>query len=395
MTTWSLILAAGSGTRLSSATSGTRKQFLAWQGAPLYWHSAKALASVPAMAGLVFVFPLEELEERRKEISDLSKHNDLGVNIAIVPGGDSRRASSRKGLEAVPPDCDYVLIHDAARPFVTPSLTLRIIKALQNGARTVVPAVPVKDTVRMVGDDGLVTTLDRSRLHAVQTPQGFPRDVLFRAHSRAEKEAWTVTDDASMAERLGETVTLVPGDEANTKITTPEDLTLLAALPPISMVRTGWGYDVHKYGSGRPLKLGGIPIPSGPEVEAHSDGDVLLHALIDALLGCLARGDIGELFPDTDPAFENVSSGVLLNQVLALAEQDGLEIEHVDLTLICQVPRIAPIKGQIKKNIVSLLALDPDQVNIKATTEEGLGFTGQKKGIKAVAVVTGRIAHNG
>ncbi|MBG3877250.1 2-C-methyl-D-erythritol 2,4-cyclodiphosphate synthase, partial [Desulfovibrio oxamicus] len=311
----------------------------------------------------------------------------------------------------LPRECDAVLVHDAARPFATAALSNAVLDALAAGAPGVVPGVTVTDTIKQT-DNGVVThTPDRSGLVAVQTPQGFALSALRDAHERARAGGWTVTDDAALLERCGLDVRVVPGEVANAKITTPEDLAMLddaetarapwdarngqARLIPC----TGWGYDVHRYvlkegaGSpgqpGRPMKLGGVPIPGGPEVVAHSDGDVLLHALADALLGCIGGGDIGQHFPDTDAALDNANSAVLLDEVLGLTRAAGLEITNVDLTVIAQVPRLAPWREQIRRNVCRLLALDETMVNVKATTEEKLGFTGEKKGLKAVAAVTG------
>ncbi|MDD4950965.1 MAG: 2-C-methyl-D-erythritol 2,4-cyclodiphosphate synthase, partial [Desulfovibrionaceae bacterium] len=218
-------------------------------------------------------------------------------------------------------------------------------------------------------------------------PQGFKRGLLVRAHALAQEQGWEVTDDASLVERMGEPVLVVPGEEANVKITTPEDLARLNQARPAAPC-VGLGYDAHRYGPGRPLVLGGIPIPNGPRVQAHSDGDVLLHALTDALLGCAGAGDIGLLFPDTDPAFEAMSSSIFVKEALARAQEAGLKIVHADLTVVAQTPKIAPWREQIAENVAGLLGLERGQVNVKATTEEGLGFTGEKKGLKAYALVT-------
>lgn len=190
-------------------------------------------------------------------------------------------------------------------------------------------------------------------------------------------------------EAHGHPVLVVPGEAANIKITHPEDLALLEERSPVMPVpRVGMGYDVHRYGSGRPMKLGGIIIPNAPEVIAHSDGDVLLHALMDALLGCAALGDIGRLFPDADARFDNISSAVLLDDVLERFRDAGLTLCHVDLTVVAQTPKLAPHREEIRKNVARLLGLGTDSVNIKATTEEKLGFTGACEGIKAYAVAT-------
>lgn len=407
MHAWAIVLAAGSGTRLASAGLTTAKQFIDHRGAPLYWRSARTFASVARVRGLVFVFPQDRLEAERERLTALDAGRALGVPWRAVAGGALRQDSVAAGLAALPRECDAVLVHDAARPFATAALSNAVLDALAAGAPGVVPGVAVTDTIKQT-EHGLVThTPDRSGLVAVQTPQGFALTPLRQAHERAHAEGWTVTDDAALLERCGLPVHMVAGEAANAKITTPEDLAMLdddTARDPWDARKgqarlipcTGWGYDVHRYARqedtgrpARPMKLGGVPIPGGPEVVAHSDGDVLLHALTDALLGCVGGGDIGQHFPDTDAALDNANSAVLLDEVLRLTRAAGLEITNVDLTIIAQVPRLAPWREQIRRNVCRLLALDETMVNVKATTEEKLGFTGEKKGLKAVAAVTG------
>ncbi len=385
--TWAVILAAGSGTRLAEAAAGVRKQYLEYQGRPLFWHSARTFSRIAGIKGFVFVFPPDDLEEKKSELELLFRQEELGLTWACAAGGRRRQDSVRNGLEALPDGCDTVLVHDSARPFVSASVVQSVIKVLENGAQGVIPVVPVKDTVKRVSGEIVVETLARGELRAVQTPQGFNLPTLIRAHELAELESWDVTDDASMVERIGQVAT-VPGEETNLKITTPEDLGHLQQREPDLVPCVGWGYDVHRYGSGRPFVLGGVPIPSAPEVVAHSDGDVLLHALTDALLGCLGKGDIGKHFPDTDEKYDGMSSSVFLKEALELARQSGLRIVHVDMTAIAQIPKLNPWRDQIVRNIAALIGLDASCVNFKATTEEGLGFTGEKKGIKAVATVT-------
>jgi len=389
MSAWAVILAAGQGSRLAAAGISEKKQFHAYRGRPLYWHSARTLARTPALRGLVFVFPPEELARFEAETRNLFASENLNIPWKAAPGGDRRQDSAYNGLMALPRECEVALVHDAARPFVTAKLASRLIDAVLKGAKAVIPAIPVLDTIKKVADNAVVSTLERSGLRAVQTPQAFVKDMLLAAHETARAGNWTVTDDAALLERMGETVAVIPGEPGNVKITTPEDLALLEEPgADASAVCVGIGFDVHRFGPGRPMKLGGIPITSGPEIEAHSDGDVLLHALVDALLGCMAKGDIGAHFPDTDPAYEGIESGVLLSETLIMAQKSGLVLSHVDLTVITQIPKIAPWRDQIQKNVAGLLGLLPGQVNVKATTEEGLGFTGEKKGIKAVACVT-------
>lgn len=386
---WSIILAAGSGTRLSSATSGVKKQFLKWKGAPLFWHSAVTFSHTARVRGIIFAFPESDIDEAKQLLSELDFGRRLGLPWKIVAGGERRQDSVYNALQELPSECDHVLVHDAARPFFSAALTNRIIDALADGTKAVVPAIPVTDTIKVTENNTISHTLDRSTLRACQTPQGFDKDMLIDVHTQCRNEGWEVTDDASIVEQAGLSVQIVDGEASNSKITNPEDLTMLESTTKAAPVPvTGWGYDVHRYGPGRPMKLGGVPIQGGPEVVAHSDGDVLLHALCDALLGCMGDGDIGEHFPDSSAEFDNISSGVLLNEVLDKFLQRGYTLTHVDLTIIAQVPRLVPWKTQIKKNICRLLKLEQHQVNVKATTEEKLGFTGEKKGIKAVATVT-------
>lgn len=396
MSVWTVLLAAGSGTRLAQASGGVKKQFLRLEGSPLYWRSLRTFARIPAMAGIVVVFPPADLDAARTELDSLRAGHDPGVALQAVAGGVRRQDSVRNGLAALPGDCDRVLVHDAARPFADAPLVGRVLDALDAGQDAVIPVLPVTDTIKEVRDGCVSRTFDRNALAAVQTPQGFAVSLLREAFAHADED-FCVTDDASLVEHLGRPVHTVPGTPENRKITNPEDLTLLAAPPSAAVPVVGYGYDVHRYADpnhpgkqpARPMKLGGYPILGAPEVLAHSDGDVLLHALVDALLGCVAAGDIGTLFPDADPAFDNMASGVFVSEALVLARKQGLTISHVDLTIIAQIPRIGPHAQAIRLNVAALLGLDKSRVNVKATTEEGLGFTGEKKGIKAVALVTG------
>jgi 2-C-methyl-D-erythritol 4-phosphate cytidylyltransferase / 2-C-methyl-D-erythritol 2,4-cyclodiphosphate synthase len=392
---WTVLLAAGSGTRLAGATNGVKKQFLCLDGRPLYWRSLAALARCPGLAGVVVVFPPDDLSDAGRDLAERLAAESLGLDVTWTAGGARRQDSVRNGLSALPPGCRQVLVHDAARPFVSPALINRVLAALDAGQRAVIPAVPVTDTVKLLAGDTVARTLPRDELAAVQTPQGFTVALLRQAFAAAED--FTATDDASLVERLGQPVFTVPGDPANMKITTPEDLSRLSGAAPAMWPVTGYGYDVHRYVDpgrpdkrpGRPLKLGGYPITGAPQVLAHSDGDVLLHAVTDAILGCVGEGDIGRHFPDSDPALDNMASGVFLSEVLLLSRQRGLTINQVDLTIIAQIPKIGPHAEAIRVSVAALLGLDKSRVNLKATTEEGLGFTGRKEGIKAVALVSG------
>ncbi|WP_027720249.1 2-C-methyl-D-erythritol 4-phosphate cytidylyltransferase [Maridesulfovibrio zosterae] len=385
---WAVLLAAGSGTRLANAVGGVKKQFLSWKGFPLFWHSALTFSKTPAVTGIIFVFPPDQVDEMKEVVADLDGTDSLGMPFKVTAGGKRRQDSVFNGLNELPSGCSHVLVHDSARPFASAAMMSSIVDMMRNGRDAVIPAVEVTDTIKEVDGDIVKKTLVRSSLKAVQTPQGFSLPVLYAAHEQAEKEGWDVTDDASMVEMAGKNVHICSGEEGNVKITNPEDLKRIEEDSRI-LPCVGWGYDVHKYGAGRPMVLGGVPIPGGPEIIAHSDGDVLLHALADAVLGLFGGGDIGHHFPDTSAECENMSSGIILKEVLVKAEDAGIEIVHVDMTIIAQIPKLSPHRELIRKNVASLMGLDKNQVNVKATTEEKLGFTGEKKGIKAVAAVTG------
>lgn len=400
---WAVILAAGSGTRMAEALAAMggpqRKQYVELDGAPLFWKSARTLSRIQAVRGLVFVFPQEDLEAMRAEVERLWERDPLGLPWRACAGGARRQDSVRHGLAELPQQASRVLVHDAARPFASAALCTRVLDALGQDSPAAIPGLAVTDTIKRVDTrDIVVETPERAALRAVQTPQGFLLAPLAAAHERAQAECWEVTDDAMLMERAGHAVRIVPGEEANVKITTPADLRLLrparAACP-----RTGWGYDVHKYvadgeddptvlAKARPMVLGGMAIPGAPRVLAHSDGDVLLHAVTDALLGIACAGDIGQLFPDTDQAFDNMSSAVFVAEALARVRAAGYRPEHADLTIVAQTPKLFAHKARIAAQVARLLELAPEAVNVKATTEEGLGFTGQRLGIKAVAVVT-------
>ena len=394
MEIWGIILAAGAGSRMSGL--GCSKQFLEFDGAPLYFSSALSMAKVARMNGLIFVFPQDQFTEHETGLNALAVLHDIGIPCLAVPGGARRQDSVYAGLKALPSTCTHVLVHDGARPFASPALINRICDELEKGVQAVIPGVEVVDTIKQVSagpdqNEYVSATLERASLRAIQTPQGFELAVLKKAHEKALADKLNVTDDASLLEYLGASVQVVEGEMENLKITSPGDLASLARQTSATVQLVpcnGFGYDVHKYGQGRQMKLGGVPINGAPEVIAHSDGDVLLHALTDALLGCLGQGDIGELFPDTDAAFDNIDSGILLSEVMDRIAEAEIQITHVDLTIIAQIPRLSPWKEAIKKNVASLMHLPLSSVGVKATTEEGLGFTGEKKGIKAVALVS-------
>ena len=298
---------------------------------------------------------------------------------AVVQGGATRADSVRNGLAAA--TGELVAIHDAARPFVSESvITAALTAAAETGAAA--PAVPVKDTVKVADPSGRVLdTPDRATLYAVQTPQCFRRALYTQALAAVTGEkARLVTDDCSLFELAGLPVRLTEGDYANYKITTKEDL------QKEKTMRIGHGYDVHRLVEDRKLIMGGVEIPYEKGLLGHSDADVLVHAIMDALLGAAALGDIGKHFPDTDPAYEGADSMRLLEEVRKLLDANNYVIGNVDATVIAQRPKLAPYIDAMRENIAARLQIDKNQVNVKATTEEGLGFTGQGQGISSQAI---------
>ena len=304
------------------------------------------------------------------------------VVLRVVTGGADRAASVRAGLEAAEADGmagGLVLIHDAARPFVTAGVIGRVLEAAdRHGAAA--PAVPVLDTVYITDGDGFALKIpDRAGLRAVQTPQGFDFASIRDAHRRAFSEGISVTDDGAPVLAGGGRVALAEGDPANAKITMPGDLP--------GGLRAGIGFDAHRFCEGRALVLGGLEIPFEKGLLGHSDADVLAHALMDAILGALKEGDIGRMFPDTDPAYAGVSSMRLLGEVVSLMERRGYSVVNADMTLVAERPRMAPYREGIERGIARALGTAPENVSLKATTTERLGFTGREEGIAAEAVV--------
>lgn len=297
----------------------------------------------------------------------------------VVQGGETRADSVRNGVAAA--KGELVAIHDAARPFVSRAV---ITAALQEAAKTgaAAPAVPVKDTIKVAGTDGRVLdTPDRSTLYAVQTPQCFSRALYLQALSAVTGEkARLVTDDCSLFELAGLPVSLTEGDYENYKITTKEDL------QKEKTMRIGHGYDVHRLVEGRKLILGGVEIPYEKGLLGHSDADVLLHAIMDAVLGAAALGDIGKHFPDTDPAYKGADSIALTHAVAELIRQHGYTVGNIDATILCQAPKLAPHIAAMRQNIATAFGVELDAISVKATTEEHLGFTGEGLGIAAHAV---------
>ena len=310
-------------------------------------------------------------------------------------GGATRQASVHAGLEALAAEKpDIVLIHDAARPFVTSAVISRAIDAAgRTGAA--VPAIPVTDTIKQVSDTGDVeATPERARLRIAQTPQAFRFDVILDAHRRAARDGRSdFTDDAALAEWAGLTVATFEGDPANMKLTTPEDFireeARLAA--ELGDIRTGTGYDVHAFGDGDHLMLCGVRVPHTRGFLAHSDGDVGLHALVDAILGALADGDIGSHFPPSDPQWKGAASDKFLKYAVERVIARGGRIANLEVTMICERPKIGPLRDIMRARIAEITGLNISRVAVKATTSERLGFTGREEGIAATASATIRL----
>lgn len=318
---------------------------------------------------------------------DRALHDEAMAGLAVgapVAGGATRQESVLNGLEALagsPPD--IVLIHDAARCFVPADLIDRVLDVMTShpGAGAI-PALPVTDTIKRGAGDLVETTVARENLHRAQTPQGFPYGAILAAHRATRGRE--LTDDAAVAEAAGIPVRLVEGAEENLKMTTPEDFRRREAGEP----RTGTGFDVHRFTEGDHVWLCGVRVPHTHGLEGHSDADAGLHALTDAILGGLGAGDIGEHFPPSDPRWKGAASDAFLAHAAGLVARAGGRIAHCDVTLICERPKIGPHKAAMRARIAEILGLDAGRVSVKATTTEGLGFTGRGEGLAAQAVAT-------
>ena len=372
-----LIVAAGKGLR---AGGDVPKQYAPHQGKPLLRHSVETFASWQRGCAIVVV-----IGEGQQALAEAALAG-LGP-ITCITGGAERSDSVRLGLMAIAAQggSDRVFIHDAARPHLCAAVLDRLDEALDQHPGAV-PVLPVVDSLAR-GDAGLMqATVDRTALWRIQTPQSFHFDAILAAHE-SWPQAATATDDSQIARASGLDVALVEGDEALKKITFAEDLAM--DLPrTATMPRTGLGYDVHRLAAGEELWLGGIRIEHDRGLVGHSDADVALHAITDALLGAMALGDIGEHFPPSDPQWRGADSARFLAHAASLVRARGAEIANVDLTIICEAPKIGPHKRAIQGRIAEILALQPEQVGVKATTTERLGFTGRGEGIAAQAIAT-------
>lgn len=379
MSTWCVVLAAGRGRRSGLEEN---KVFFRWEGRSVLSRCLDALAASGAYDGIVLVLSESDLP-RYRQIVQAEGENPLVKRIAM--GGDTRRESGYSGLMALPEGVEIVSVHDAARPFVTEEIVRATIADARSYGSGVI-STPVVDTIKCLDPaTGLVTTPDRSRLRAVQTPQSFQYDLLMAAHERARRENLEVTDDAMLYEHQYGSVHLssAPGAEKNIKLTNPEDFRRLNAAPAL---RIGSGYDAHRLKEGRRLVLCGVEVPHDRGLDGHSDADVAVHALMDALLGALGEGDIGRHFPDSDPRYKGISSMLLLEGVMCRVRERGYRVMNADVTIVAQKPKLAAHIPQMRQNLAAALGVDADCANVKATTTERMGFEGEEIGISAQAV---------
>lgn len=363
-----IIVAAGKGLRAGQAIP---KQFARWRGKPLVRHSAEALTAAGA-APLVVAIPDGFAEHARDALEGLP-------GLRLVTGGATRQGSVRAALETLPDDTAAVLIHDAARPIVPLSVVERLLEALRTHPGAI-PVLPVVDSLAVAGGDLMTGSADREALRRVQTPQAF-RFADIRAAHRAWADEPTAGDDAQVARAAKLQVALVEGDEQMRKLTFAEDFMTSPATP-----RIGIGYDVHRLAKGEELWLCGVRVEYDRGLSGHSDADVVLHAVVDAVLGACGQGDIGQHFPPSDPQWRGAPSSRFVEHAVRLAREAGYAVGNVDVTLICEAPKVGPYRAAMRNKLAALLGVEIDAVNVKATTTEKLGFTGRGEGIASEAV---------
>ena len=372
-----LIVAAGKGER---AGMGLPKQYESLAGEPMLRRTVRAFAGMPIQ---VVIGPGQQ---------DLADKALAGLDLpAPVTGGATRQESVRLGLDALAREApDFVLIHDAARPLISRKVIDDVVRALENGADGALPMVAASDTLRRREGDGRWSLVPRENLYRAQTPQGFVYAKIAAAHRT--HAAQDVTDDVALAELAGMRIEMVEGEEKNIKVTRKEDFALAESLMAKDQrsgdIRTATGYDVHKFTDGDHIWLCGLKVPHTHGLEGHSDADVGLHAITDALLGCIGEGDIGQHFPPTDERWRGAASWKFLDHAASLVREKGGVINHVDVTLICERPKVGPHREAMKAKIAEILKIEPSRVSVKATTTEGLGFTGRREGIAAQAIAT-------
>ena len=375
MTIAAIIVAAGRGVR---AGGDVPKQWQVLAGVPVVAHAIRAFANEAQIGPIVVVIHPEDMGRVQAMLQG---------QVSAVAGGATRAASVRAALEALEGQgVSQVMIHDAARPLVSRDLIGRLIAAMA-GSDAVAPALPVSDALWRSSGDLVAASVPRDGLWRAQTPQCFRHDAILAAHRAYGADA---ADDVEVARAAGIAVTILPGEERNLKLTWPGDFARAETiLRSDGMdIRTGSGYDVHRFCPGDHVWLCGISVPFHKGLEGHSDADVGMHALTDAIYGALARGDIGQHFPPSDPRWKGAASQIFLTHAAQMAQGMGYRISNADVTLICELPKIGPHARSMQAALAGILGLAPDRVGVKATTSERLGFTGREEGIAAMATVT-------
>lgn len=379
--TSAIIVAAGNSVRM-----GQNKQFIKLCGVPVIEYTLKAFFDAEKVSEIIIVTKPTDQEQ----IAEIAEKLGVTKPLYFANGGNTRQKSVQNGLSLVSEKSKYIAIHDGARPLIIAQDIDRLIECAYE-YNCVTPGTPVIDTIKVVdGNEYISATPERAKLRAVQTPQVFNKEMYINALKKCELDKKEYTDDCMLLESVGASVFVEQGSADNIKITTADDIEkaemIISKRQGERRLRIGHGYDVHKLCEGRKLIIGGVDIPYEKGLLGHSDADVLTHAVMDALLGAAALGDIGGLFPDSDDAYKDANSLVLLKKVCNELEKRNYKISNIDCTLIAQRPKLKPYIEQIRKNYSDVTGIDIDLINVKATTEEGLGFTGTGEGMSAHAV---------
>lgn len=377
-----LIVAAGRGHRFGGEMP---KQYTQLDGAPVLRHTVMAFLSQPKIDHVRVVIHPDDMDLYE------AATEGLGLKTPIF-GGEERQDSVRLGLQQIADDApDFVLIHDGARPYISADVISRVLDALGSAAGAI-PTLPLTDTIKRVIDGKIVATEDRFELWRAQTPQGFRYSDILNAHLKLTGQS--LTDDAAICEAVGLTVVRVDGDDKNVKITTLSDIQASDNGEIFKETRSGIGFDVHRFADGDHVVLCGVKIAHTHSLEGHSDADVALHALTDALLGAVGEDDIGHFFPPSDEQWRGVASDQFVSHAVKLIDSKGGRIVNVDITLMCEAPKVGPYRLLMRERVATILKISPSRVNVKATTTEKLGFTGRGEGIAAQAIANVEIKSN-
>ncbi len=377
-----LIVAAGRGHRFGGEMP---KQYTQLDGAPVLRHTVMAFLSQPKIDHVRVVIHPDDMDLYE------AATEGLGLKTPIF-GGEERQDSVRLGLQQIADDApDFVLIHDGARPYISADVISRVLDALGSAAGAI-PTLPLTDTIKRVIDGKIVATEDRFELWRAQTPQGFRYSDILNAHLKLTGQS--LTDDAAICEAVGLTVVRVDGDDKNVKITTLSDIQASDNGEIFKETRSGIGFDVHRFADGDHVVLCGVKIAHTHSLEGHSDADVALHALTDALLGAVGEDDIGHFFPPSDEQWRGVASDQFVSHAVKLIDSKGGRIVNVDITMMCEAPKVGPYRLLMRERVATILKISPSRVNVKATTTEKLGFTGRGEGIAAQAIANVEIKSN-